>query len=161
MSNDKRKLEVIRKELNRLASEDYADANNNFIELLKSNFLVATIVFTLLGFYFESNRDSSVFEKHLALGIIIALFISLVFGLIQFLIDYRHSRKWARFREKMANLIASEKIITYKFYYKKHMRQLKLSRLENESNVIPIYVQIVSTFIGLILLLIFVAMIIF
>lgn len=135
-----------RNELYRLAEEDFKAANANFAEVTKGNFLVATAAVTILGILIASiERELSLCTKIIIVTTITAFCSSLILGVMQFITDYIHTRRWGKFRTDMADKISDGLFSNYEDYYNYQSNQ----KLNTESFAYFAYIQTIASVIGI------------
>jgi hypothetical protein len=146
--------------------EDYVESyrketNSVFRELAKQLILVAT-VFLSISALVLANKDLfnkiNLYEKHIISFIWILLASSLIFGIIQLVVDYFFLKKWTRAKFEVVKGIVFKEINETNIGEKSIEKQNNIS---SESSTIFIWLQIITLslavilFIGMIIKLLF------
>lgn len=133
------------------ASETYRrETNEVFRELSRQLILVAAVVITLSSPIFGSKdtlADIGGTEKFILAGAWAFLTLSLLMGIIQFIIDYFYFRKWTEVKFAVAESIAEGEISTRKEIWDYAIAKQK--NIPSESPTWPIWLQVVFLFVGL------------
>lgn len=139
--------------------EDYAETyrretNEIFRELVKQLILVATVFLSISSFVFTKADiflKSTTFDKHLLTFTWILLGASLVFGIIQFFIDYFYFREWTESKFSVVeSIVAGE--TTEENLHKIVLKNQK--GIPSESSTIFVYLQSASLVSAVLLLII-------
>ncbi|MEO0076005.1 MAG: hypothetical protein ABIK31_07920 [candidate division WOR-3 bacterium] len=93
--------------------EDYAEGyrketNEVFRELVRQLILVATVFLSFSAFIFYSKdliSKFSISDKHLLIISWIFIGVSIIFGIVQFFIDYYYFKQWTRAKLKIVDAI--------------------------------------------------------
>lgn len=132
-------------------SEGYRkDANRIISELPKHLILTSTVFIALSSSILGIKNISlnlSIFEKWLVIAGLILMVLSIILGLLQYLVDYIFFKKQVVSKERIIKLIYDDSfknIEDYIIYSNKESEKLKL-----ESSNIPIIVQGIFIFLGI------------
>ena len=138
--------------------EDYTEkyrceTNEVFRELTRQLILVATVFLSISIFVFNArdlNVRFNIFDRHFLAFAWIFLAFSIIFGIIQFFIDYLYFRKWTK-----AKFNIVEKIYTGDAT-EENLSQIVLESQKNipfESSTVFVYLQSIFLIFGIIILI--------
>jgi len=158
--NDKEFFNWYYKDISEIAERTRKDLNNVFYELPRNLILVATIIIVFsspLVSNVTNISEMNCFSKIFLLAIWILLFFSILFGLIQYYIDYKYYQ--SHFKECVYLIGEIQKkdrnIKKFKNEYDDYRKN------QRSSNLCAFVIQIIFISLGLISFLVFIGILIF
>jgi len=132
------------------------EANEVFRELVRQLILVATVFLSISIFAFnfkELNNIFNITNKYLLKSSWICLGISIIFGIIQFIIDYIFFAKWSKISANIVNKLSTEEFEDEYNCYEEIKKELKSNATKSSTTFVFLQISFLS--IGMILLIIF------
>lgn len=127
-----------------------SQGNKVFQELVKQLILVATVFISVSGFIFRTGGKTSLLFKHILVFSWLLLGCSIVFGIVQYFIDYLFFGKWAKANHELAKGLALHEIDSPE----------KLGKISTEKQNLPtesstfVWLQVIFLLLGICLLII-------
>jgi hypothetical protein len=131
------------------------EANEVFRELSRHLILIATFVIAVSPAIFSIGKtisDASCYEKNILVLSLFLLFLSIVFGIIQFIVDYMFFRKSTKIEEEIMECIRNE---SKNLEDIKSFECSKFKESPSESGYWPIIIQGIFLVVGLFLFFVF------
>ncbi len=159
-NNAKEKTEIYLKE-HQKKFEEYSreaskEANEVFRELVRQLILVATVFLSISAFVFNFQNVTKIFNiynKHLLICSWILAGFSIIFGVVQFFVDYYFFAKWSKINSDIVEDISEGKLENEKSLVDEVTERTQ--KEPDKSCTVFVWLQVFSLGISIILLVIF------
>ena len=125
------------------------EANEVLRELSRQLILVATVFLSVSAFVFyvrDIFQRFKIYNKWMLISFWILTGLSLLFGIVQIILDSYFFSKWASVNQEIVEDIANEKIKKENLFQEAIKRQQKIPRT---SSAICMWIQIITLFLGI------------